>query len=90
VLQAALNPATVVYFSALTVGLPFLGDAGERLVFAAAAGAASLSWPWLLAIIGAALGRCGGHRVRRITAAVGNGVIIVMGALIMLAPLSGG
>lgn len=85
-----LNPATVIYFTALTVGLPFLGDAGERLVFAAAAGAASLSWQWLLAIIGAVLGRGGGHRVRRITAAVGNGVIIVMGALIMLAPLSGG
>ena len=30
-----LNPATVVYFSALIVGLPFLGDAGDRLVFAA-------------------------------------------------------
>ena len=85
-----LNPATVVYFSALIVGLPFLGDAGDRLVFAAAAGLASLSWQWLLAIFGAALGRGGGHRVRRVSSAVGNGVIIVMGALIMLGPLWGG
>ena len=85
-----LNPATVVYFSALIVGLPFLGDAGDRLVFAAAAGLASLSWQWLLAIFGAALGRGGGHRVRRVSSAVGNGVIMVMGALIMLGPLWGG
>lgn len=85
-----LNPATIVYFSALIVGLPFLGDAGERLAFAAAAGAASLSWQWLLAIFGAALGRGGGHRVRRISAAAGNGAIVVMGVLIMLAPLSAG
>lgn len=85
-----LNPATVVYFSALIVGLPFLGDAGDRLAFAAAAGLASLSWQWLLAIFGAALGRGGGHRIRRVSAAFGNGVIVVMGALIMLAPLSGG
>jgi len=85
-----LNPATVVYFSALIVGLPFLGDAGDRLAFAIAAGLASLSWQWLLAIFGAALGRGGGHRIRRISAALGNGLIVVMGALIMLAPLSGG
>ena len=85
-----LNPATVVYFTALTVGLPFLGDPGERLVFAVAAGLASLSWQWLLAVFGAALRRGGGHRVRHISAAVGNGVIIVLGALIMLAPLSAG
>ena len=85
-----LNPATVVYFSAFIVGLPFLGDAGDRLVFAAAAGLASLSWQWLLAIVGAALGRGGGHRVRRFSSAVGNGVIMVMGALIMLGPLWAG
>ena len=85
-----LNPATVVYFTALTVGLPFLGDPGERLVFAVAAGFASLSWQWLLALFGAALRRGGGHRVRTVTAALGNGVIIVLGALILIEPLLGG
>jgi threonine/homoserine/homoserine lactone efflux protein len=84
-----LNPATVVYFTALTVGLPFLGGLGERLVFAAAAGVASLSWQMVLALAGAALGRGGGHRVRELTALLGNGVIVVMGALIALGPLSG-
>lgn len=83
-----LNPATVIYFTALTVGLPFLGGPGERLVFALAAGLASLSWQWLLAIVGAALGRGGGHRVRSISAAVGNGVIIVMGALILASAIA--
>jgi threonine/homoserine/homoserine lactone efflux protein len=85
-----LNPATVVYFSALIVGLPFLGDAGDRLAFAAAAGLASLSWQWLLAIFGAALRRGGGHRVRQVSSLVGNAVIVVLGALIMAGPLVGG
>jgi threonine/homoserine/homoserine lactone efflux protein len=79
-----LNPATIVYFTALTVGLPFLGGPGERLAFAAAAGFASLSWQLLLAIVGAALGRGGGHRVRYWSAVLGNGVIVVLGALIAL------
>jgi threonine/homoserine/homoserine lactone efflux protein len=79
-----LNPATVVYFTALTVGLPFLGDPAERLAFAAAAGAASLSWQVLLALFGAALRRGSGHRVRVISSAVGNAVIIVLGALILV------
>ena len=82
-----LNPATVVYFTALTVGLPFLGEAGERLVFAFSAFAASLSWQSLLAVGGAALGRGGGHHVRSISAAVGNAVILVLGALILVSGL---
>jgi threonine/homoserine/homoserine lactone efflux protein len=85
-----LNPATVVYFTALTVGLPFLGDAADRLAFAAAAGVASLSWQWLLALIGAALRRGGSYRVRTLSSAIGNAVIIVLGALILAGPLLGG
>jgi threonine/homoserine/homoserine lactone efflux protein len=81
-----LNPATVVYFSALIVGLPFLGDAGDRLAFAAAAGLASLSWQSLLALFGAALRRGGGHRVRQISSLVGNAVIVVLGVLILVGP----
>ena len=82
-----LNPATVVYFTALTVGLPFLGDAGERLLFAAAAGLASLSWQSLLAVLGATLRRGGGHRVRTVSAAIGNAVILVLGAVILASGL---
>jgi len=85
-----LNPATVIYFTALTVGLPFLGGLAERLAFALAAFAASLSWQVLLALFGSTLGRHGGHRLRRATAALGNGVIVVMGALILVGPFVGG
>jgi threonine/homoserine/homoserine lactone efflux protein len=88
-----LNPATIVYFTALTVGLPFLGGLGERLVFAAAAFVASFSWQVLLAGFGAALGRGAGHRLRRPTQVIGNVIVIALGALIVyggLAPTAPG
>jgi threonine/homoserine/homoserine lactone efflux protein len=79
-----LNPATVIYFAALTVGLPVLTDTGERLAFAAAAFAASLTWQCGLAVFGAALGRGAGHRLRRPTVIFGNAIVIALGVLIML------
>jgi threonine/homoserine/homoserine lactone efflux protein len=83
-----LNPATVIYFGALTIGLPFLGGLGERLVFAAAAFAASFSWQALLAAFGAGLGRRVGHRLHRPTMLVGNMIIIGFGALILYGGLA--
>lgn len=82
-----LNPATVIYFTALTVGLPFLGGVAERMVFAVAAFAASLSWQLLLAAFGAALNRGFGDRVRRPTVLIGNAVVTAMGVLIVLGAL---
>ncbi len=84
-----LNPATVIYFSALMIGLPFLGGASERFVFAAAAFLASLSWQALLAAFGSALGRGAGHRLHRPTMVIGNVVIIGLGVLILIEGLSG-
>ncbi|MEA2675997.1 MAG: hypothetical protein QOJ81_138 [Chloroflexota bacterium] len=83
-----LNPATVIYFAALTVGLPFLGDIGERLVFAGAAFIASLSWQLLLAVFGAMLGRGAGHRLRMPTALLGNLIVIALGLLILAGTLT--
>ena len=83
-----LNPATVIYFAALTVGLPFLGDLAERLVFAGAAFVASLSWQWLLAVFGALLGRGAGHRLRLPTALLGNVIVIVLGLLVLAGTLA--
>lgn len=83
-----LNPATVIYFAALTVGLPQLGDLPERLAFAAAAFTASLVWQSLLAVFGAALGRGSGQRLRRPTTIFGNAVVIVLGLLILFDGLS--
>lgn len=53
-----LNPATVVYFAALILGLPRIGvDLGASVAFIAGAFVASLSWQTLLAVISAE-----GHR----------------------------
>lgn len=82
-----LNPATVIYFAALVVGLPFLGGVGERLVFAAAAFVASLSWQVLLAAFAATLGRGAGKRLRLPTVIVGNLVIIGFGLVVLAGPL---
>jgi arginine exporter protein ArgO len=83
-----LNPATVIYFAALTVGLPFLGDLSERLVFAGAAFVASLSWQSLLAAFGALMGRGAGHRLRLPTALIGNLIVIGLGILVLAGPLA--
>lgn len=49
-----LNPATVIYFAALILGLPNLGRGpDERAAFVAGAFLASLSWQTTLAAIGA-------------------------------------
>jgi threonine/homoserine/homoserine lactone efflux protein len=53
-----LNPMTVIYFAALMLGLPEIGDApAERAAFVAGALGSSLSWQLLLAAVGAV-----GHR----------------------------
>jgi threonine/homoserine/homoserine lactone efflux protein len=79
-----LNPMTIVYFVALSVGLPFLGGLAERIVFALAAFVASLSWQSLLALIGVALGRGSGQRLRQPTVVLGNALIVLLGGLILL------
>jgi threonine/homoserine/homoserine lactone efflux protein len=82
-----LNPMTVIYFAALAVGLPNLAGLAERVAFALAAFGASLSWQWLLAAFGAAVGRVAGHRLRLASAVVGNGIVFGFGLLIGLGAL---
>jgi threonine/homoserine/homoserine lactone efflux protein len=49
-----LNPATVIYFASLTIGLPVIStEPAARVAFVVGAGVASLSWQWLLAAAGA-------------------------------------
>ena len=51
-----LNPATVIYFASLTIGLPTIStEPAARALFAVGAALASLSWQWLLAVAGASL-----------------------------------
>jgi threonine/homoserine/homoserine lactone efflux protein len=76
-----VNPATVVYFASLAVGLPALSAAAEaRAAFVLAAAAASLSWQWLLAGAGSALHGRVPPRLLLVTS-VASAVIIALLAL---------
>jgi threonine/homoserine/homoserine lactone efflux protein len=72
----AVNPATVIYFVALVIGLPHVDGAAASGAFVVAVLLASASWQLLLACGGALLGRwLTGARGRRGTGMV-SGVII--------------
>ena len=76
-----LNPATVVYFTALVLGrrAGAARSLAESAVFVVAAFAASASWQLLLAAGGSVLGRAlTGSRGRLATALVSSGVMIVL------------
>ncbi|MEV5885328.1 LysE family transporter [Streptomyces sp. NPDC052020] len=75
-----LNPLTVIYFSALVLGLRNDSwTASDSVVFVIAAFIASASWQAVLAIGGALIGRVlNTEKGRIITAVVGNGVILFL------------
>jgi arginine exporter protein ArgO len=77
-----LNPLTIIYFSALVLGLrDDSWTAMGGLVFFLAAFAASASWQAVLAIGGALVGRLlTSDRGRLGTAFIGNGVIVLLAA----------
>jgi threonine/homoserine/homoserine lactone efflux protein len=71
-----LNPATVVYFATLAVGLPNIAsDLAARALFAVGAALASLSWQWLLAGSGSALHGRVPPRLGRITGIASSAII---------------
>lgn len=83
-----VNPATVVYFAALTVGSAgsVLHGAASRVVFVAGVFLASASWQLLLAAGGAALGRfVSGPRGRRWTGVAGGVMVIALAVRTALA-----
>ncbi|WP_370616921.1 LysE family transporter [Mumia qirimensis] len=83
-----INPATVVYFTALVAGASFawIDTAPERVAFVAGALAASTSWQLFVAGAGASLGRLlTGARGRRVTALVGGSVVIALAVRTALA-----
>jgi threonine/homoserine/homoserine lactone efflux protein len=83
IVLTALNPATVLYFLALAVGLPGLGsDPLQAAAFTAGAAGASLSWQLLLGAIGAAAGRILPERAVAATRIVGQVLIIGFGTSI--------
>ncbi|HUZ18156.1 MAG TPA: LysE family transporter [Spirochaetia bacterium] len=83
-----LNPLTIGYFAAIVVG----GPSGEltvpaRMVFAAGAAAASLSWQSLLALVGSALRRRLTLNIRFVADIIGNLIVVVLGVRILFAVL---
>lgn len=82
----ALNPLTVIYFSALILG-GTLGDSNtilDRVLFVFGAGFASLSWQSFLAVVGALLRRGISPHVRLGLSLVGNLVVVVLGLRLLL------
>lgn len=81
-----LNPLTVIYFSALVLGLR--NDAwnlADGAVFVLAAFAASASWQAVLALGGALVGRfLTSHKGRLGTALLGNGVIVFLAVRLLV------
>ena len=74
-----LNPATIIYFAALILGLGSLGSGpAERAAFVVGAFLASLSWQTFLAGVGSAGHRRLSARVRGAFSLVGNLTIIAM------------
>jgi arginine exporter protein ArgO len=79
-----LNPATVIYFAALILGLPNLGRGpDERIAFVAGAFLASLSWQTTLAGIGAMAHHRLPPRFQVAISLLGN--IVIIGFAVVLA-----
>lgn len=76
-----VNPVTVIYFAALIGSSTLAVDASvaERIVFVAAAFAASLSWQLLLTTAGSLVGRAlTGPTGARVTALAGGALVIAL------------
>ena len=84
----AINPATLVYFAAITVGLAHLLQTPLAAgVFIAGVGAASISWQLLIVAGGALLRGRLTTRARRITSLVGNVIIAALGIAMLVTAL---
>lgn len=77
----AINPATLLYFGALTAALPqSLGLNRAPAVFVAGVVGASLLWQLGLAVLGAVGAGRVGARGRDVLSRCGNGLVVVLGA----------
>ena len=84
-----LNPATVIYFASLTVGLPTISsDLGARALFVIGAALASLSWQWLLAVAGSALHGRVPARLAPVTGIVSSAIIAILALKIAIDALA--
>ena len=80
-----VNPATVIYFATLAVGLPNIAsDLAARALFVTGAVLASLSWQWLLAASGSALHGRVPSRLGRITGIASSAIIAALAVKIAI------
>lgn len=81
-----INPMTMVYFAAVVVGLGVASglSASGAVLFCVGAFLASLSWQTALAAVGASAGRRMTPRVQTIAMIVGNLVVLVLAAVILI------
>jgi len=84
----AVNPATVVYFLALSAVITTLTTSpAAPVVFVVATGVASLLWQGALAFIGAAVGARISERATRIIGIVAACVVMALGAIAIVVAL---
>ena len=80
-----VNPATVIYFASLAVGLPNIAsDLAARAPFVIGVVLASLSWQWLLAASGSALHGRVPRRLGRITGVASSAIIAALAVKIAI------
>lgn len=81
-----INPATVVYFAAVIIGLGVANDmsVGDGILFSAGAFLASLSWQTFLTVVGAFVGHRLSTRAQTLAIILGNLVILAFAVLILV------
>lgn len=84
----AINPATLIYFGAITVGMAELFRSPlSAALFVVGVGTASVSWQLLVVAGGALLRGRLTERARRITALLGNVIVAGLGTAMLIAAL---
>ena len=75
-----INPATLVYFAAITTGLvQFSTEPWGAVLFVCGVGLASFGWQTLLTTAGGMLRSRSGQRTQVITLIVGNSLVVALG-----------
>jgi threonine/homoserine/homoserine lactone efflux protein len=85
-----VNPATVIYFAALIVGLPSLGSgASQKLVFVLGATGASFAWQLVISTAGSLLHQRVSDRAMSLLSVAGYGIVALIGLNIARGLLGG-
>ena len=85
-----VNPATVIYFAALILGLPTVGSgAADKVLFVIGAAGASFAWQLLISTIGSLLHQRVSDRVMSVLSLAGYGIVALIAANIARGLLDG-